>query len=243
MHLIKVNAIDSTNSFAREMFRENPAKNATCIVAKEQLQGRGQRGTSWKSKTGQNLTFSILWPRPGISVMNQFLLSAVVSTAIVKCLESFGIPKLKVKWPNDIMAANHKIAGILIENVITEGNLSASVIGVGLNVNQTDFGSLPSAGSMKLVTGQHFDLVEVLEKLLISIEKELTVMADLHSEEILKRYKDRLFRMKMPSTFQLPDLSLFTGIIEDVSGNGKLLVKRQDNTLQEFDLKEIKLCF
>ncbi len=243
MHHIKVNAINSTNSFAREMLREKSLLPATCITAREQLQGRGQRGTTWTTQPGQNLTFSIIWPKPAISLANQFLLSAVVSTAIVECLEAMNVPRLKVKWPNDIMAANLKIAGILIENIITEGKLSASIIGVGLNVNQTDFTHLPAAASMKLVCGRHFDLEEVQDTLLSYLENALQNMADVRSDNILKRYKERLFRKNVPSTFQLPDTTLFTGIIEDISQNGKLLVRREDDALQEFDLKEIKLCF
>ena len=243
MHLIKVNAIKSTNSFAREMFKEKPGISATCIVAKEQLEGRGQRGTNWISNPGQNLTFSILWPKPHVAPGNQFLISAVVATAIVAGLEKFGVPKLKVKWPNDIMAANKKLCGILIENVISDGKLAASVIGVGLNVNQTDFGGLPTAGSMKLFTGYNFDLDEVLEGVMGSIEEGLTAMKHLQDEDIMKVYRCQLFRLGIPSTFQLPDLTLFTGIIEDVSENGKLLVKTEDETIREFELKEIKLCF
>ncbi|WP_424494997.1 biotin--[acetyl-CoA-carboxylase] ligase [Salinimicrobium sp. GXAS 041] len=243
MHHIKVNAIDSTNSFAREMFKEKPSIAATCITAKEQLKGRGQRGTTWSTKPGQNLTFSIIWPKPAVFLANQFQISAVVSTAIVEGLEKMNVPRLKVKWPNDIMAANLKIAGILIENVITEGNISASIIGVGLNVNQTDFKHLSTAASMKLVTGRHFDLDEVQDSLLPYLENALQNMKDVRSEIILKRYQERLFRINIPSTFQLPDLTLFTGIIAGVSQNGKLLVRREDDVLQEFDLKEIKLCF
>ncbi|GHA49146.1 biotin--[acetyl-CoA-carboxylase] ligase [Salinimicrobium marinum] len=243
MHLIKVNAIKSTNSFAREMFKEKPAVTATCIVAKEQLEGRGQRGTSWMANPGQNLTFSILWPKPDVTPGHQFLLSAVVATAIVESLQKFSVPRLKVKWPNDIMAANQKLCGILIENVISDGKLAASVIGVGLNVNQTDFGGLPTAGSMKLLTGHNFDLDEVLEGVLKSIEDGLSAMKHLQDEDIMKVYRRQLFRLGVPSTFQLPDLTMFTGIIEDVSESGKLLVKTENETIKEFELKEIKLCF
>ncbi len=242
MHLIKVSAINSTNSFAREMFKENPHMPATCIVADRQLEGRGQRGTIWESKPGQNLTFTVVFPRPGFSISHQFLLSAVVATSIVGSLKKLNIPKLKVKWPNDIMSAGLKIGGILIENVITENRVGATVIGIGLNVNQTDFKGLPLAGSLRTVTGQSYDRDEVLNVILGDLEKELPGMGDLHAEEILERYKKHLFRIHIPSTFQLPDQSLFPGIIEDVSLSGKLVVRREDGS-REYDLKEIKLCF
>ena len=244
MHLIKLDAINSTNSYAREMFKQDPLIPATCILAKRQLQGRGQRGTSWISNAGQNLTFSIVYPRVRVSLSRQFLISAVVATAIVKELKKFTVPKLRVKWPNDIMAGNLKIAGILIENIVSEGVLSASVIGIGLNVNQTDFEGLPVAGSMKLATGQNFDPGEVLVKILDSLEAALASVEDAKAEEILKEYKEHLFKYKIPSTFQLPDQTLFMGIIEDVSLTGKLLVRtEEEDHVREFDLKEIKLCY
>lgn len=243
MHLIKVDAINSTNSFARQMFKETPEMSTTCIVARQQLEGRGQRGTSWLSQPGQNLTFSLIFPNPRVSPSCQFLLSASVSTAVVEALNIFEIPKLKVKWPNDIMTANYKIGGILIENVITEGALAATIIGVGLNVNQTTFPDLPAAGSLKLAAGRDFDLDEVLARITTLLEQELENVRDSRSEEILRLYKNHLFRINIPSTFELPDKTLLTGIIEDVGLNGKLKVKIKDDLFKEFDLKEIQLCY
>ena len=243
MDLIKVNAINSTNSFAREMFRENNAISATCILAKKQLEGRGQRGSIWNSEEGKNLTFSVIYPKPGLSPGRQFVLSAAVATTVMQVLEHFDVPRLKVKWPNDIMSANLKIGGILIENVITEAKVAASVIGIGLNVNQEIFEGLPGAGSMKNVCGRNFDPDEVLKLLLKQLEERLDALSEETSEEILSNYKNNLFRRQQPSTFQLPDKTYFTGMIFDVTPEGKLLVKQEDDLLQEYDLKEIKLCY
>ncbi|MGB7784617.1 MAG: biotin--[acetyl-CoA-carboxylase] ligase [Salinimicrobium sp.] len=243
MHLIKVNAINSTNSFAREMFRENNQMPATCIVAKKQLQGRGQRGTIWNSEEGKNLTFSVVYPKPALSPGRQFVLSAAVATTVLEVLEKFEVPRLKVKWPNDIMSANLKIGGILIENVIAEAKVAASVIGIGLNVNQQSFEGLPGAGSMKSVCGRDFDLEEVLQQLMLALEKRLDHLSEETSEEILNTYKKHLFRRQVPSTFQLPDKTYFTGIIVDVTPEGMLQVQQEEDLLQEFDLKEIRLCY
>ena len=243
MHHIKVSAINSTNSFAREMYRENPTMTATCVRAERQLEGRGQRGTTWISEAGKNLTFSVIFPKPGIEPGEQFLLSAAVATAIIRALDAFSLPDLKLKWPNDIMSAKRKIGGILIENVITDGRIGASVIGVGLNVNQEVFEGLPTAGSMRSVSGGEFDLDHVLEVVLQELERTLISLKGKNSEDILKAYKNRLFRRRVLSTFQLPDQTFFSGMICDVTPSGKLVVKTEDEFLQEFDLKEIKLCF
>lgn len=241
MQLIKVNAINSTNSLALQKLRENPKMEPCCIWAQQQWEGRGQRGSQWISRAGQNLTFSIVFPYPNVPVDRQFLISASVATAIIKSLKKQEVPKLKVKWPNDIMAANFKIGGILIENVIVKEKLAATVIGIGLNVNQTHFENLPLAGSLKLATGRNFNREEILHGLMHEIEHALSNISLLVSEEIMNTYKKYLFRIHVPSTFQLPDKSLFTGIIHDISENGKLIVEMENEFLKEFDLKEIKM--
>lgn len=243
MRIIKVDAIDSSNSYARELFRSNSFPEPFCVVAQEQLKGRGQRGTSWNAKPGQNLTFSVLLPQPCVSLSHQFLLSAAVATSIIRALSILNIPKLKLKWPNDIMSANFKIGGILIENIVSEGVLAASILGIGLNVNQTEFEGLPSASSLKLVTGQHYLLEELLDKILRVIEKDLDGISDVGADAILGAYKRKLFRKGMVSTFQRKDKTFFSGIIEDVSLEGFLQVRTDRGIQEEFDLKEVRLCY
>ena len=243
MHLIKVDAINSTNTFAREMFRENPQLPLTCIIAKKQLQGRGQRGTNWNSEEGKNLTFSVFLPDLRLNPVNQFLLSAAVATSLVSSLKKFKLPRLKVKWPNDILSANQKIAGILIENIISEGKVIASVIGIGLNVNQTQFEHLPKAGSMKTVSGEDFDPEEVLHVLLKDLQDSFETISEENSEAIFKAYEKWLFRKDMPSTFKDSREQLFTGMITGVSPTGKLRVQTGEEEVKEFDLKEVVLCY
>ena len=211
MHLIKVNAINSTNSFAREMFRENNKMPATCILAKKQLEGRGQRGTQWNSEEGKNLTFSVIYPKPALLPGRQFILSAAVATTVLQVLEKFDLPRLKVKWPNDILSANRKIGGILIENVISEAKVAASVIGIGLNVNQQQFEGLPGAGSMSSVCGREFDLDQVLEQLLAELEVRLDHLSEETSEEILDTYKNHLFKRECHRLSSCPMVAILSG--------------------------------
>lgn len=140
------------------------------------------------------------------------------------------------------MTANKKLGGILIENVITEGRISASVIGIGLNVNQETFEGLPNATSLKFAAGRAFELDSLLVQLTDAIEAALKDLRDQRAEEVMTNYKKHLFRKDMPSTFRLPDQSLFTGIIDDVRLNGRLVVRTEDEAVREFDIKEIQLC-
>lgn len=243
MHLIKVSAINSTNSFARELLKENPQLQLSCIVAKKQTEGRGQRGTSWNAEDGKNLTFSVFLPRPGIVPAHQFVLSALTATSLLSALQKYQLPRLKVKWPNDILSANQKVAGILIENIIAEGKVTGSIIGIGLNVNQQSFENLPQAGSMKTATGNEFDLDEVLNSILQELEKGFQALSEDNSEAILHTYQNHLFRRGVPSTFKEPDGKLFTGIILGISPTGKLLVEKSEGETTQYDLKEVSLCY
>lgn len=243
MHLIKVNAINSTNSFARDLFRDKPQSPLTCIVAKKQLEGRGQRGTTWDAEEGKNLTFSVLLPKPNVLPAQQFIISAAVAISLLNTLKKFELPRLKIKWPNDILSANRKIAGILIENILSDGKLAASIVGVGLNVNQEWFEDLPKAGSMKMATQKDHDLDLVLETLLKDLKTGLTNISEENIHQILSTYEKHLFRREVPSTFRLPQGHLFTGVINGVTPQGKLLVQDEEDQLKEFDLKEVTLCY
>ncbi|MDT0646111.1 biotin--[acetyl-CoA-carboxylase] ligase [Zunongwangia sp. F260] len=243
MRIIKVNATNSTNEFARDLYHGKSTFEPVCVVAHCQTKGKGQRGAGWVSNPGENLTFSVLCPHVDFAVEDQFFLSAAVALAIADVLEKYEIPKLSVKWPNDIMSANFKLCGILIENILKNANISASVLGIGLNVNQIEFHNLPQAGSMQQMSGQNFDLDRLLENLLDSIEKRLQTLAARQKQLLLDEYISKMFRKDKVSAFEFPDGSHLTGIIRGVTREGRLFVETEDSDYKTFDLKEIKLLF
>jgi BirA family biotin operon repressor/biotin-[acetyl-CoA-carboxylase] ligase len=119
MQIIKVLATDSTNTALRKLYRENPDRENCCFAADFQKKGKGQRGSNWQAKAYQNLTFSVLMNNLNLSLENRFKLSMITAVSIIETLKEYDIPELSVKWPNDILSGNHKIAGILIENVLS----------------------------------------------------------------------------------------------------------------------------
>ena len=141
------------------------------------------------------------------------------------------------------MAGNRKVGGILIENTITQGEFSAAIVGIGLNVNQVDFDGLPKAGSIRTAIGRELELEELLELLLNQLEIDLRGVKDEHAEEIMKHYKRQLFRYNSPSAFELPDKRLFMGTITDVRLDGRLVVQTEDDQFNSFDIKEIRLKY
>jgi len=139
MRIIKLDAIDSTNSYLRQLCAKEAVKDFTVVVANFQTNGRGQMGTQWSSQDSKNLMVSVFKDVSYVNVDLHFFISMVVALSILEALESFKIKNLKVKWPNDILSENKKIGGILIENVIKQTKIGASIIGFGINVNQTKF--------------------------------------------------------------------------------------------------------
>lgn len=243
MRIIKVSAIDSTNSFARKFYEGDPDFEPVCVQAAHQTKGRGQRGSNWESKPGENLTFSILYPQKKLAVSRHFILSATISLAVLETLEKFSIPNLKVKWPNDILSARKKVGGILIENVLKTNKIVASIIGIGLNVNQTDFEGLEQAASLKAITGKIYSLDNLLEELVQNIENKLQQLHASEKTEVLEKYSENMFRKDEVSVFEIPNGHRINGIIRGVSMEGKLKLEIEDSVIQTFDLKEIKMLY
>ena len=239
MQIIKLNAIDSTNRYLRDLVSEIAVEDFAVVAAKYQTNGRGQRGASWQSEKDKNLIISVLKKEISVDIKEQFLLNIAVSLAIHKTLEAFQIPNLSIKWPNDILSRQKKIAGILIELVTKINKIDYVIIGIGLNVNQIDFKQLPRASSLKNITGIHYDLDELLLQLLDNLKFYL--MNDNHAQ-LWSTYEQLLFRKNKPSTFIDAKNTSFSGIIKGVSKQGKLLVQTE-HTLEEFDLKSIQLLY
>jgi len=243
MRIIKLDAIDSTNTYLKKLSVAGHAEDGLAVVAKLQTQGRGQMGTVWDSQEAKNLTFSVFKDVSFLEVSQHFYISMAVSLAVFEALNSLGLKDIKVKWPNDILSDNKKIAGILIENVIKMNVISGSVIGIGLNVNQTDFSGLPSASSLLLLSGQVHNLDEVLNAILKQIEIHFNYLKQEAFSFLKASYESQLFRKDKPSTFKNAEGSLFSGYIVGISNHGQLLIKVEDEIIKRFDFKEVALLY
>ncbi|RIA10469.1 BirA family biotin operon repressor/biotin-[acetyl-CoA-carboxylase] ligase [Flavobacteriaceae bacterium MAR_2010_72] len=243
MHLIKLNAIGSTNSYLRQLSSRSVVEDFTVVVANHQTKGRGQMGSQWSSQQGRNLTVSVFKDVSFLKVDEYFFISMAVALAILEALKAFEIKGLTIKWPNDILSDNKKIGGILIENVISLNKPKASIIGFGLNINQTEFENLPSASSLRLISGRVFDLEEVLQAILNSLKCYFSLLEKKAFNKLKSSYEQQLFRKDKPSTFKNPENQLFTGYILGVSKTGNLQVLIEDEIVKEFDLKEVALLY
>jgi BirA family biotin operon repressor/biotin-[acetyl-CoA-carboxylase] ligase len=243
MLIIKLDAIDSTNAFLRQKSSEALLEDYTVIMAKKQTNGRGQMGTSWNSEASKNLTISVFKDVSFLKIEHAFYISIVTSLAIYRTLHSFTVPKLSIKWPNDILSENKKICGVLIENVIKQDLLNASIIGIGLNINQTEFKNLPKASSLKRITGKVFNLDEIVALLVQNLKHYFSILEGGDVETLKMEYESELFRKDKPSTFKDTNDSTFSGFIKGVSDIGNLQVLLEDDIIKDFDLKEITLLY
>lgn len=243
MQIIKLNATDSTNRYLKSLMNDETLDDYTVVVTKNQQSGRGQLGTVWESEPGKNLTFSVLKKTNTLSIPNLFMLNICVSLAVYRALIRFGVPDIMIKWPNDILSGSSKICGILIENILAGNRINSSVIGIGLNVNQTVFNSLPKVSSLKLLLGKNIDLDSVLITLLNELKEVFGQYEQEGFKELEQLYTQLLFRKDKPSTFKSKDGEMFMGFIRGVSKEGKLIVALEDDVIREFNLKELNLLY
>ncbi|MGB1308043.1 MAG: biotin--[acetyl-CoA-carboxylase] ligase [Oceanihabitans sp.] len=243
MHIIKLNATNSTNTYLRELSLKDSLVDYTVVQSDFQTNGRGQMGTSWSSNPEENLMFSVFKDVSFVNFEQHFFISMTVAIAIVKTLESFGIPKLKIKWPNDILSENKKICGVLIENSVKNNRFKNSIIGIGINVNQKAFDNLPQATSLFNIAGKPFNRDEVLVKCMENIKKYFQILEANNVAEIQKNYALYLFKKNKPATFKDATGFIFTGIIQSVSNSGKLQILVEDAEIKAFDLKEVSLMY
>ena len=242
MKLIKLDAIDSTNDFLKSLSSQDELENFTVVTAENQTKGKGQMGAKWSSETGKNLIMSVLVKDFLFDNEQVFNLSIVVSLAVLETLKSLNIPDLCIKWPNDIMSYNKKIGGILIENTLKSDGRIVSVVGIGINVNQTNFDELPRGSSLAVISGKTFDKNNLAILITEKIE-EKTELWKTTSSIFWKDYFNSLFKKGIPMPFKNLNDQNFMGIIQGVSPIGKLQVLLDDDSVSEFEIKEIQMLY
>lgn len=244
MKLIKLDAIDSTNDFLKALASNDELENFTVVTAENQTKGKGQMGAKWQSESGKNLIMSALVKDFLYDNEQVFNLSLIVSLSVIEALKSLNIPDLSIKWPNDIMSYNKKIGGILIENTIKSDGRIVSVVGLGLNVNQTNFEELPNASSLAVILGHTFDK-ELLPVLIIEKMQQKIALWDSKSAIYWNDYFETLFRKGVPMPFKnlVSSRQNFMGIIQGVSPVGKIQILLEDDSVSEFDIKEVQMLY
>ena len=235
-----VDSLVSTNTTLMERLKSEALDNGFCLSTRFQTSGRGQAGNSWESSRGENLLFSLLIHSEKFPLDRQFVLSKVVSVAILRYLKSKKID-VKIKYPNDIFYGDRKLAGILIENVISGGKMKYSVVGIGLNVNQTEFEiNGKTAISMSQIIGEKYDLERELENLCCQILACIREFSEDSIETYQSGYCDNLYRGKGFFQYQTPLGEEFSAEIVSVSDDGRLNLQTSEGVSRSFYFKEVK---
>ncbi|MGB0879926.1 MAG: biotin--[acetyl-CoA-carboxylase] ligase [Polaribacter sp.] len=240
MKIIKLSATNSTNSFLKELTQTSVLENYTIVTTENQFAGRGQQQNSWYSEPNKNLTMSVFIAFENLFIKHQKYLNFAVSLAIYKTLLAYRIPKLSIKWPNDILSANKKLCGILIENVIKNKKIQSSIIGIGINVHQEKFPHhLSNAISIKNCIQKEIDLAILLEEIIIKLKEKIELLTAHQFDVLQQQYLDVLYKKNIPSMFKDTENVMFMGIIKNISSDGKLQVALEDSSIKEFGVKEI----
>lgn len=232
---ITLDSVDSTNNFAANLLKTTNVLDGTVIMSDFQTKGRGQQGNSWHSLPKMNLMCSIILKPTFIAPDKQFYLSKIVSLGIIGLLNEIGIDAT-IKWPNDVMVRDAKIAGVLIENALKKTMITSSIFGIGLNVNQTEFEHLKATSIRK--EGVNMTTEQVLSVLCKHIEAWYLTLKRGNLHLIDEAYFANLYLLNKDHVFTLPSGEKLVGKITDVKKNGLLEIKK-DGLSHLYDFKEI----
>ena len=245
--VIHIDETDSTNRWLRAYMQAprplvpegsypESGEQAVVVVAEYQTAGKGCGENSWESERGKNLTFSVLLHPTEIPADCQFRISEAVSVAICETLEQLFSPiSATIKWPNDIYVGDRKICGILIENQLRGRLISDSIVGIGLNVNQTEFRSdAPNPVSIAQITGQEEDREALLQAFL----QQLSVTMEMEPEALMAAYRSRLYRREGIHPFSDKE-GTFEAKVLNVLDDGRLVLLDTEGKARMYAFKEV----
>ncbi len=239
-HRIHYPETDSTNLASWRLIKQKALPEGTLISAGFQTHGKGQGAARWESGPGQNLLFSvILYPR-FLPPSRQFWLNMAFSVALVETLTHLsGRKGFLIKWPNDLLFDQDKVAGMLIENSIMLDRIESCVAGLGINVNQVRFSSqAPHARSLRQITGKEFSLDHLLDPLCLSMTTWYGKLKDNRLADIRSAYENTLWGLGAWRKFKHAG-NVFEGRVHGVNDFGQLLLENRHASVQSYDLKEL----
>jgi BirA family transcriptional regulator, biotin operon repressor / biotin---[acetyl-CoA-carboxylase] ligase len=240
---IELPEVDSTNSYAARLLDSEQPVEGTVIMAHAQRSGRGQRGSVWESEPHSNLLISyIIYPR-FLSADDHFTLNQVLCLSIHEFVNELVHKNVSIKWPNDIMVGNSKIAGLLVETVIRGNKIHQCIAGIGINVNQVTFMDyVPQATSLALLTNKKYELNNCLLRLNIILNKWYAILAVGNRKKIRESYALLLYRKGLLSWYETGK-KRFRGTIQTTMPQGELVIIQEDGFEYVFKNKEVKYLY
>lgn len=244
-NIIFLPEVESTNSYAISMLKNVNITEGTLIQTEDQLQGRGQRGNTWYSEKGRDLIASFVFKPVFLDINKQFTLYEITALAVYDLLAQYlndGQFDIKIKWPNDILVNEKKIAGILIENIIAGNSLQFSIVGIGINLNQQDAPDEIRACSVHSLTGKSTDLKLFTQLLCSKLEKYYLLLKSNKLEQIHSLYMEHFFKRGTICAFEI-DGKISDWKVTGTAQNGLLELQDANGKLQVFDVKQVKWIY
>lgn len=221
--------IDSTNNCGKVLASVG-ATEGIVVIAEEQTAGKGRLGRTWQANPGENLTFSLLL-RPRVSPDTLNLLPLYIAVAVAEAIERVSSLKVECKWPNDLLVNNKKIGGILIEGSVKENIVEHVVIGLGINVNQTQFSGdfKTKATSLRLESRQQVDRTKLFREIISSLETQYKNYARTAFRSVIPLWEKRS-TMLNKSILVSQSGNVFSGTVKGLSPEGGLVLETNGST-------------
>ncbi len=238
---VELDSVDSTNNYAAKLITQTKVLDGTVIMAHFQEKGRGQQGNEWHSNPSENLMCSTIYVLNKLSSQHVFQVSKMAALAVKDTLEKLLNETVFIKWPNDIYIKNKKISGMLIENQ-WQGNRLITIIGIGINVNQTDFESHLNAMSCKLLSNKNWDVNIVLKELIENLERRFLQLRSDQKNLLNQEYTEGLLFYNQSRSFRAQN-ELFQGRITEVLDSGHIQITTPSGEERIFAFKEVEFVF
>ena len=237
--LIKLNATKSTNDKVKMLIKSKKISPGDIVWADYQYKGRGRYKNTWNSSKGKNLLISVYREFKGLNFKQSNYINFVISLSVIKTIEQYISNDNFIKWPNDILSGQKKISGILIENNIKGKELRNSIIGIGINVNQTRFRNIPNATSIKLISNNEIEIEQVLKKLIKNIDEHINILIVKDFDQIMNLYNSKLYGRD--SCRFLINNEIFQGKVINVNPSGSINVEINGWGIKEYESNRIKI--
>ncbi len=238
--ILNLTECSSTNDEAKKWIKELKHPEGLVVYTLKQSEGKGMGNNKWVSENNKNLTCSVVLS-PNLPLKNAFILNCIIALVVVEILENFGIQNIKIKWPNDILVNDKKIAGILIENINFKNNIKHTIVGIGLNINQIKFNNTllhRKATSILLETKVENSIKEILHQLLDNLAKTY-IKSKINPIEIFQKYIQQLYLMDTESWFKVNEEKIQL-TIRGIGNDGTLVTEDQEGNRRKFYSKEIQ---
>lgn len=251
--IIELERTASTNQYAATMLDQGHPEDGTVVWAHNQYAGRGQGDHTWSSEAGKNLTFSLILYPKFLPADRQFMLNKAVSLGILDfaydslCLypeksrrDRNSRFSMMIKWPNDLYLEHRKAGGVLMEHRILGNYVAASVIGIGLNINQIEFPpDIPNPVSLKILTGHDYNLHEALRSVCRAIGLRYLMLKSTGGAGLDEEYRSHLLGFGQWLEFTRAEGGSMEGKTEGVDDLGRLLVLGRDGKTAAYNHQEI----